>query len=79
LQPLVCTIVLGDELRKARLAAGLTQEVLAHKARLSRNYVSLLELNEKSPTIQVLGRLCKALHVKMSALIARTEREGNDE
>jgi transcriptional regulator with XRE-family HTH domain len=69
--------VLGDELRKARINAGLTQEVLAHKARLSRNYVSLLELNEKSPTIQTLTRICKALHVKASALIARIEREDN--
>ena len=50
---------LGNELRKARLAAGLTQEELAFKADISRNYVSLLELGEKSPTVQVLLRICK--------------------
>jgi transcriptional regulator with XRE-family HTH domain len=65
---------LGKELRKARLAAGLTQEELAFKADISRNYVSLLELGEKSPTVQVLLRICKALGVKASIIIARLER-----
>ena len=66
--------MLGKELRKARLAAGLTQEELAFKADVSRNYVSLLELGEKSPTVHVLLRICKALGVKASKLIARIER-----
>jgi transcriptional regulator with XRE-family HTH domain len=51
------------ELRKARLAAGLTQEELAFKADISRNYVSLLELREKSPTVQVLLRSSAALNL----------------
>lgn len=66
--------MLGKELRKARVAAGLTQEELAYKAEISRNYVSLLELDEKSPTVQTLLRLCKALDVKPSKIIARIER-----
>ena len=54
-------MMLGDELRKARLGAGMTQEELAFKADVSRNYISLLELGQKSPTVQLLLRLCKAL------------------
>ena len=65
--------MLGDEIRKERLAAGLTQEQLAFKARISRNYVSLLELDEKSPTVDTLTRICKALNVKPSHLLARIE------
>ena len=65
--------MLGDQLRKARLTAGLTQEELAFRAKLSRNYVSLLELNEKSPTIAVLLRICKAMGAKASKLIAKIE------
>jgi transcriptional regulator with XRE-family HTH domain len=65
---------LGKELRKARLAAGLTQEELAFRADISRNYVSLLELGGKSPTVQVLLRICKALGVKASMIISRIER-----
>jgi transcriptional regulator with XRE-family HTH domain len=67
-------MVLGDELRKARLGAGLTQEELAFRADVSRNYISLLERGEKSPTVQLLLRLCKALGVKASTIVSRIER-----
>ena len=62
-------------IRKARAAAGMTQERLAFEAKLSRNYVSLLELGAKSPTVETLLRLCSALGVRASALIARVEDE----
>jgi transcriptional regulator with XRE-family HTH domain len=65
---------LGEELRKSRLKAGLTQEELAFRAGISRNYVSLLELGEKSPTVQILLRICTALGVRASKIIARIER-----
>jgi transcriptional regulator with XRE-family HTH domain len=52
----------------------MTQEELAFKADISRNYVSLLELGEKSPTVQLLLRICKALGVRASTIIARIER-----
>ena len=66
--------MLGEELRKARCAAGLTQEKVAIKARVSRNYISLLELDQKSPTVDVLMRICGVLGVKASTILARTER-----
>lgn len=65
---------LGKEIHRARLAAGYSQEELAFRADVSRNYVSLLERDEKSPTVKLLLRLCKALGVKASTLIARIER-----
>ena len=64
---------LGKELLKARTAAGLTQEQLAFKADVSRNYVSLLERDEKSPTVKMLLRLCKSLGVRASKIVARIE------
>jgi transcriptional regulator with XRE-family HTH domain len=66
-------MTIGGELRKARLTAGITQEELAFKAEISRNYVSLLELDEKSPTVHVLLRICKALGTKASKIISRVE------
>ena len=65
---------LGEELRKSRIAAGLTQEELAFKAGISRNYVSLLELGEKSPTVHILLRICKAIGIRASTIVARIER-----
>ncbi len=67
--------MLGKALRQARLKSGLTQEQLAFKAGLSRNYISLLELNSKSPTIDTLFALCKAMNASPSRLIAKVERE----
>lgn len=67
--------MLGDEIRKARLTANLTQEQLAFEADISRNYVSLLELNEKSPTVDVLLRIARALGTRASALIQAVENK----
>lgn len=66
--------MLGEEIRKARLKAGLTQEQLAFEAEVSRQYVSLLELNQKSPTVDVLMRLCRAMGVSAGRMISRVER-----
>ena len=66
--------MLGKELRKAREEAGLTQEKLAFEAEIDRSYVSLLENDKKSPTLDVLFRLCGAMRIPASALIARVEK-----
>ncbi len=66
--------MLGELLRQARLTAGLTQEALAHQAGVDRSYLSELEHDKKSPTVSMLFRLCDALGVKASHLIAEVER-----
>jgi transcriptional regulator with XRE-family HTH domain len=65
--------MLGDELRKAREAANLTQEQLAFEASLDRTYISQLEHDKKSPTLDVLFRICQAIGIRASELIARVE------
>lgn len=66
--------MLGSELRKARLKAGLTQEELAHRAGISRNYVSLMELDQKSPTVDTLMRVCHAMGASAGSLLSKVER-----
>jgi len=66
--------MLGSELRKAREAAGMSQERLAFAAGVHRTYISLLERDKKSPTVNVLLRICKALGISMAELIAGIER-----
>jgi transcriptional regulator with XRE-family HTH domain len=73
-QPVAFAAVLGEVLRKARQDAGLTQEQLAFRAAVARNYISVLESDEKSPTVKTLFRIAKALGVRASVLIARAER-----
>lgn len=65
----------GTELKKLREKAALSQEQLAARAGVHRTYVSLLERNKKSPTLDVLFRLCKALSVPAHKVIARVEAQ----
>ena len=65
--------MLGDVLRKAREDAGMTQEKLSFEAELDRTYISHLENDKKSPTVDVLFRIADALGVRASVLLARVE------
>lgn len=65
--------MLGTELRKAREAAGLTQEQVAARAKVTREYVSHLERGEYSPTVEVLLRIAGALGTKGWKLLKRVE------
>ena len=65
--------MLGDELRKARGEAKLTQEQLSFAAQIDRTYISQLENNKKSPTVDMLFRLCESLGVSASGVLARVE------
>lgn len=66
--------MLGKEIRAARTRAALTQEELAFKAGIHRTYISLLERNKRSPTVDVLIRICRALGVSASRMISRVEK-----
>jgi transcriptional regulator with XRE-family HTH domain len=66
--------MLGEELLRARTAAGLTQEQLSFRAGLSRPYISQLERNLKSPTLETLFLLCDALGVSARDVVGRVEQ-----
>lgn len=66
--------MLGDELKRAREEAKMTQEQLSFDAKIDRTYVSMLENNKKSPTVDVLFRICNALGISASELIGRAEQ-----
>lgn len=67
--------VLGKNVRRFRLEAGLSQEQLAFEADMKRSYVSDLERGVRNPTVQALGRLAAALKVEPYRLLV----EGDDE
>jgi transcriptional regulator with XRE-family HTH domain len=64
----------GEVLKSAREKAGMTQEKLAFEADIDRTYISRLENNKMSPTLDTLLLLGDALGVPASTLIARVER-----
>jgi transcriptional regulator with XRE-family HTH domain len=45
------------------------------RAGIDRTYVSMLERNIKSPTLETLFRVCDALGVKASRIVAKVERK----
>ena len=66
--------MLGDVLRQARIDAGFTQEKLSFEAHVDRTYISELGNDHKSPTLDVLFRICDALRVPASDIVARVEK-----
>ena len=47
---------------------GLTQEELAVRIRINRNYVGMIERQENSPTVAMLERIAKALGIEPARL-----------
>ncbi len=63
---------LGDVLRRLRGAKGLTQAELARRAKITDEYVSMLESGAKqNPSLAVLRRLAKALGVSVAELLEK--------
>ena len=60
-------------LRRIRVAQGLSQERLAHDARMDRAYVGAIERQTMNPTADVLERLSDALAVHVSELFMEPE------
>jgi transcriptional regulator with XRE-family HTH domain len=62
-------------LRRRRLAAGLSQEELAHRSGLSMRYVSLLESRKHQPSLDTLQGLALGLRTTIAHLIAEVEAD----
>lgn len=65
--------MLGDTIRRHRLAAGLSQERLALQAGVDRTSVSNIERDLKSPTVDTLIRLCRVMNARPSEILAEIE------
>jgi transcriptional regulator with XRE-family HTH domain len=57
--------MVGRNVRRLRLAAGLSQAELAELMGVDRAYVSGLELGQRNPTILTLWHTARALGVKV--------------
>ena len=66
--------LVGGNIRKIRIAAGLTQAALADRMGVDRAYVSGLELGQRNPTILSFWHVCKALDVPISVLFVSRAR-----
>ncbi len=65
------TPAVGANLRRFRADLGLTLEKLASLSGVSRAMLSQIELEQSTPTINVLWKIARALGVPFSALISQ--------
>lgn len=68
-------LLFGRQIRRKREAANLSQEELAARTELSRNYIGMIERGETNPTLLVLHDLAAALGTSMSAIIRDLESD----
>ncbi|MFA6992297.1 MAG: helix-turn-helix transcriptional regulator [Candidatus Gracilibacteria bacterium] len=60
---------LGENVRKIRLAKGMTQGDLCRKLEFDRAYMSNIESGNKNPTLATIERIAKALDAPIEELI----------
>ena len=66
--------LVGTNLRRLRVAAGLTQEELAHRGSIDRTYLSDIERGIRNPTVLVIRDLATVLGVHPATVLVPEER-----
>ena len=66
--------VVGRNVKRLRIAAGLSQAELAARMGVDRAYVSGLELGQRNPTIVTLWHIAEALGVKLRSFFDERSR-----
>jgi transcriptional regulator with XRE-family HTH domain len=59
----------GEKVRELRRARGLSQEELAFRAGIHRNYLGGIERGERNPALDNISAIAKALGVDPSELL----------
>ena len=63
--------IVAKNLRQIRQERQLSQEELAHRVGIHRNYVGMIERCENSPTVDMIERLSKVLQIDPAILFKR--------
>lgn len=61
--------IVGGNVRRLRLSAGLTQEQLAFEANIDLTYVGGIERGRRNPSLLVMVRIARALKVEPERLL----------
>ncbi len=67
--------MIGENIRRLREEAGLTQRELAKKAGVSHSYISEVERGSTVPSVRLIEKIAKALGVRPTAIIDKKEAE----
>lgn len=66
---------IGNKIRRMRLQRGLTQEELADRCELSKGFISLLERDLTSPSLDTLADILESLGTDLTSFFARSGQE----
>lgn len=66
-------VVVGRVIQDYREKKGLSQEVVSGLADIGRTHLSAIERGERKPTLETYFRICDALQVRPSELMAKIE------
>ncbi len=68
----------GDRLRRLRKERKLTQKELAGRIGVKNSVISFYEVGDRTPSLEVLVKLSKALHVSTDVLLGLDKGETVD-
>ncbi len=68
--------IVARNVRRLRNERGLTQEELSGMAGINRNYTGMIEREQRSPTVDMLEKLAKALQVD-PVMLLQADKEPN--
>ena len=66
---------IGNKIRRLRLQRGLTQEELADRCELSKSFISLLERDLTSPSLDTLSDLLETLGSDLPSFFAKADEK----
>ncbi len=62
--------ILGQNVREARKAVGISQEALGMEVEIDRTYISGIERGVRNPSLDVIVKIAEKLGVSPSELLA---------
>jgi transcriptional regulator with XRE-family HTH domain len=68
---------LGKAIRLCRVQRNLSQGELARRAEMSNSYLSLLERNQRDPTMSILEQIASALDIPLVLLLFLSANDGD--
>ncbi len=73
-QPVLASKIVGQVINEYRKKKGISQEVLSGLADIGRTHLSAIERGERKPTLETLYRICCAMDLPMSTVVAEIEK-----
>lgn len=64
-------------IRRVRVAKGISQDDLALEAEIERSYVGHLERGKKNPTVETLEKIARALNCTVAEFFSEVPEDAN--